>query len=445
MNSPSTMPASVHNFSETPSMASSAHAHPSNYPSNPTAYSSQISGGTHRHSAESLRSATIATSQSSPGSPRLLPTTRSLRSLGGSEGNSPSRIKVRDLSHIRDFASEELLGQSQQPQGSRQWSQDRQYEISSMPVTDVIEMVAGLLTKITTTNDMHHEDIHRHLPWADGTSNLSPQATSVLAFHAKNAPGITILSYLTRIHKYCPTTYEVFLSLLVYFDRMTEMVNKGQLDRLRRRWDSGSGTAVRSNTRAPSESSDSQQTRPSPIATPPSSTRMTAQDPESPPNVSPSLHPQDDSEHLSQFFVVDSFNIHRLAIAGVTCASKFFSDIFYTNSRYAKVFYYPLSLFVLANVYQVGGLPLVELNHLEIQFLILNDFRLFIPVEELEAYGTMLVEFYAREIMAQQQQQQQPPTAPSHPINPSSAAAPQSEGMYRRPGQLEVRQTPTPP
>lgn len=36
-------------------------------------------------------------------------------------------------------------------------------------------------------------------------------------------------------------------------------------------------------------------------------------------------------------FAVDSFNIHRLIIAGVTVASKFFSDVFYTNSRYAKV------------------------------------------------------------------------------------------------------------
>ncbi len=52
---------------------------------------------------------------------------------------------------------------------------------------------------------------------------------------------------------------------------------------------------------------------------------------------------------------------------------------------------------------QVGGLPLVELNHLELQFLLLNDFRLSVPVEELDAYGTMLVEFYAREVMAQQQ------------------------------------------
>jgi PHO85 cyclin-6/7 len=50
---------------------------------------------------------------------------------------------------------------------------------------------------------------------------------------------------------------------------------------------------------------------------------------------------------------------------------------------------------------QVGGLPLAELNHLELQFLLLNDFRLSVPVEELEAYGTMLVEFYAREVIAQ--------------------------------------------
>ena len=51
----------------------------------------------------------------------------------------------------------------------------------------------------------------------------------------------------------------------------------------------------------------------------------------------------------------------------------------------------------------MGGLPLVELNHLELQFLLLNDFRLSVPVEELEAYGSMLVEFYAKEVMTQQQ------------------------------------------
>ncbi len=58
---------------------------------------------------------------------------------------------------------------------------------------------------------------------------------------------------------------------------------------------------------------------------------------------------------------------------------------------------------ILTAFKQVGGLPLAELNHLELQFLLLNDFRLSVPVEELEAYGTMLVEFYAREVIAQRQ------------------------------------------
>lgn len=76
-------------------------------------------------------------------------------------------------------------------------------------------------------------------------------------------------------------------------------------------------------------------------------------------------------------FVIDSYNIHRLVIAGVTVASKFFSDVFYTNSRYAKV----------------GGLPLPELNQLELQFLLLNDFRLVISSAEMQRYAEQLMVF----------------------------------------------------
>ena len=174
----------------------------------------------------------------SPPSPRLLPTLRSSLSLSESVSGSgsPNRIKVRDLNHIQTFASEEVLTRSRQ--GSRHSLKGRQdggqqYEISAMPVTDIIEMVSGLLTKITTTNDRQHEHMHRHIPPPEGATGLSQQTTSVLAFHGKNVPSITILSYLSRIHKYCPTTYEVFLSLLVYFDRMTEMINSGTLSSFR--------------------------------------------------------------------------------------------------------------------------------------------------------------------------------------------------------------------
>ncbi|KAL8947673.1 MAG: hypothetical protein Q9222_006069 [Ikaeria aurantiellina] len=315
---------------------------------------------------------------STPPSPRLQPTQRSMLSFSGSGSSSPNRIKVRDLNHIQSFASEEVLARSRH--GSRHSLRGKQeigqqYEISAMPVTDIIEMVAGLLTKITTTNDRQHESIHRHIPPPEGTSGLSQQSSSVLAFHGKNVPSITILSYLSRIHKYCPTTYEVFLSLLVYFDRMTETVNSGSLRSLR-------DNEVLSNPNSPDSTRTGKTDMPAGLSSPattsssPTSVDSTSDTMKTSPTHRPAPYPppptyEEEAYSLSHFFVVDSFNIHRLVISAV------------------------------------GGLPLVELNHLELQFLLLNDFRLSVPVEELEAYGTMLVEFYAREVVAQQQQQQQ--------------------------------------
>lgn len=268
-----------------------------------------------------------------PPSPRLQPQNRSVLSFAGSSASSPSRIKVRDLNHIQSFASEEVLtrsrGVSRHALGARQ-DAGQQYEISSMPVADIIEMVAGLLTKITTTNDRQHEHLHRHIPPPDGTTGLSQQATSVLAFHGKNVPSITILSYLSRIHKYCPTTYEVFLSLLVYFDRMTEMVNSGSLQEHSHRMPSRGSTTTTERSLSPSfvDSFVAEHE--------PGTTKQ--------PSIPPSVPSDADAYNLSHFFVVDSFNIHRLVIAGVTCASKFFSDVFYTNSRYAKVIHKPFPL-----------------------------------------------------------------------------------------------------
>ncbi|KAI2613489.1 cyclin-domain-containing protein [Hypoxylon fragiforme] len=295
-------------------------------------------------------------------------------------------VIVRDLAHIQSLARADIMNGGNGPGILNDAPlQAMKYEISQMPIGDIIEMVAALLTKITTTNDLQHDALHRnatHQQTAathnnEGTS-MSPLSSSVLAFHGKNIPAITILSYLSRIHKYCPTTYEVFLSLLVYFDRMTERVNTKVME----------AEATRKQTQArPSQSNDiemqdggsddSDATDSDFIddadekgkARTTRERRVKAQ-PSSPP---------------ATYFVVDSFNIHRLIIAGITCASKFFSDVFYTNSRYGKV----------------GGLPLAELNHLELQFLLLNDFRLAVPVEDLEAYATMLVEFYAREVVAQ--------------------------------------------
>lgn len=291
---------------------------------------------------------------------------------------------MRDLEHIQSFAGTETSSDEGSDDGT-----PPQYVISDMSIDHVIEMIAGLLTKITTTNDEQHDVLHRSVPAPDVTNQLSQQTNSVLAFHGKNVPSITILQYLGRVQKYCPATYEVFLSLLVYFDRMTERVNSGQMISLRQ---ADQASRQRAQSRRDSVESyahgEPQLTPPSSDSTSPRIGRQEQSVATSGRHGIPSPPLSDsDPTNLSSLFVVDSFNIHRLVIAGVTCAAKFFSDVFFTNSRYAKV----------------GGLPLAELNHLELQFLHLNDFRLSVSVEELDSYATMLVEFYAREIAAQRE------------------------------------------
>ena len=51
------------------------------------------------------------------------------------------------------------------------------------------------------------------------------------------------------------------------------------------------------------------------------------------------------------------------------------------------------------------------------------------PVEELEAYGTMLVEFYAREIVTQQREQRQQNQHQSIPRNPNPSATTTTPGV----------------
>ncbi|GAA5889821.1 hypothetical protein JCM6882_004335 [Rhodosporidiobolus microsporus] len=164
----------------------------------------------------------------------------------------------------------------------------------------------------------------------------SPSAT--LCFHARNVPAISIEAYLQRILKYCPTTNEVFLALLVYFDRMARIGLEARRMGLPR----GQGGAGAGGAGGGGEGQGGA------------------------------------GAGKDGLFAIDSFNVHRLVIAGVTVASKFFSDVFYTNSRYAKV----------------GGLPLHELNQLELQFLLLNDFRLKIPTDELQRYADQLILYW---------------------------------------------------
>jgi hypothetical protein len=148
---------------------------------------------------------------------------------------------------------------------------------TSLPETETTTDSTGS----TNTLQSRRSDSYRITTTAARQSLVHPSA--ILCFHARNVPSISIEAYLQRILKYCPITNEVFLSLLVYFDRMSKMqLESGQPN----------GTSIASEVKL---------------------------------------------QTGIQGFAIDSYNVHRLVIAGITVASKFFSDVFYTNSRYAKV------------------------------------------------------------------------------------------------------------
>lgn len=145
------------------------------------------------------------------------------------------------------------------------------FDLAKYPTVDTIRLLASLLERMTIANDLLNKQ-QQQQPQQQRRASLQQQqqqqqTPAYTRFHARLVPSIDIYSYLSRILKYCPCANECFLSLLVYFDRMSK-----------------------------------------------NSLALTGRP-----------------------FTIDSFNIHRLIIAGVMVSSKFFSDVFYTNTRYAKV------------------------------------------------------------------------------------------------------------
>lgn len=175
-------------------------------------------------------------------------------------------------------------------------------DLATYPTPKLLKLLAGLLQQIASANDalrseqedepeeedstttdsrsrssithpspttaLFHDDPPPDLANGDPLFTASKVSlshpSSILSFHARHVPSISIEAYLLRILKYCPTTNEVFLGLLVYFDRMSRLGTTAGVG----------GTSAAVGPRG---------------------------------------------------FSIDSYNIHRLIIAGVTVASKFFS------------------------------------------------------------------------------------------------------------------------
>lgn len=71
-----------------------------------------------------------------------------------------------------------------------------------------------------------------------------------------------------------------------------------------------------------------------------------------------------------------SRNIHRLVLAALTLATKFWDDVYYSNSHYARV----------------GGVSTKELDNLEYQLLCLINWKLFVDANEYKGYLRMIDE-----------------------------------------------------
>eukprot|EP00518_Triparma_eleuthera_P006256 CAMPEP_0182468322 /NCGR_PEP_ID=MMETSP1319-20130603/15314_1 /TAXON_ID=172717 /ORGANISM="Bolidomonas pacifica, Strain RCC208" /LENGTH=248 /DNA_ID=CAMNT_0024668507 /DNA_START=19 /DNA_END=761 /DNA_ORIENTATION=- len=78
-------------------------------------------------------------------------------------------------------------------------------------------------------------------------------------------------------------------------------------------------------------------------------------------------------------FVLTSLNVHRIIITSVMLAAKFLDDQYFNNAFYARV----------------GGVPCAEINALELEFLFLINFSLYVTTDAYHKYLSEL-ESHAR-------------------------------------------------
>lgn len=74
-------------------------------------------------------------------------------------------------------------------------------------------------------------------------------------------------------------------------------------------------------------------------------------------------------------FTITLLNVHRVIVTALILATKFFDDIYYSNAFYAKI----------------SGVGTRELNSLEIHFLRLIRFQLFVTEHEYETYKCCVI------------------------------------------------------
>ncbi|KAF9964915.1 hypothetical protein BGZ70_005737, partial [Mortierella alpina] len=240
------------------------------------------------------------------------------------------------------------------------------YDIVNCPTSQTVLLVSSLINTILAVNDRL----------------ACPKIT---LFHSRAIPNISIEAYLSRILQYAPFQNEVLLIILLYFDRIGGGCKPTQVL---------TNTIPKSLLRQASLTSEDISQLVAPKAEEARNgndrigrgekegayvaTEEDTMDEEEP--IADEIYTSSSESPVGSKLIINSFNIHRLLITSILVACKFSSDVFYPNVRYARV----------------GGLPLSELNQLELEFLFLSQFELNTTEPELQTYGNKLLMYHQR-------------------------------------------------
>ncbi|KAH8739264.1 cyclin [Cryptosporidium ryanae] len=96
---------------------------------------------------------------------------------------------------------------------------------------------------------------------------------------------------------------------------------------------------------------------------------------------------------LNKNFSLTLLNVHRVILTAIMLATKFFDDVYFSNAFYANI----------------SGVGARELNSLEIYFLRLIKFQLFVTETEYELYKNLIMESVTNSLI--------PPSLPTNIIN----------------------------
>ncbi|KAF9959679.1 hypothetical protein BGZ72_009035 [Mortierella alpina] len=239
------------------------------------------------------------------------------------------------------------------------------YDIVNCPTSQTVLLVSSLINTILAVNDRL----------------ACPKIT---LFHSRAIPNISIEAYLSRILQYAPFQNEVLLIILLYFDRigggckptqvLTNTIPKSLLRQASLTAEDISQLVAPKAEEARSGSDRTGRGEKDAFA----AAEEDIMDEEEP--IADEIYTSSSESPVGSKLIINSFNIHRLLITSILVACKFSSDVFYPNVRYARV----------------GGLPLSELNQLELEFLFLSQFELNTTEPELQTYGNKLLMYHQR-------------------------------------------------